>query len=217
MAIKFNLFGPSRILEEEKKKIEEFESKISEKLDVAMQKDLELDRLKGEKQMAIEGLQKDNIKLKEKIKELENLLFEEKKKKHVEIQAVVGDRAEVVDKLKLLEDEKKELDSELDAVKKEKEDIERDRATLEKEKLAVENELDELAKEKASLEKERQKLFDGLEIQKQKVVEEKDKTKEKIGKLNGEFSNLKLRYKGTLEEEQKKARELLEAERAEAE
>jgi len=90
----FSLFKPpNKMIAEEKRKIEEFESKISEKLDVAMQKDFEIDQLRGEKQRAIEGLQKDNSVLKARIKELETQIFEERKKKHQDIQMISEERA----------------------------------------------------------------------------------------------------------------------------
>src|SRR3989304_5349411 len=115
----FSLFKPpNKMIAEEKRKIEEFESKISEKLDVAMQKDFEIDQLRGEKQRAIEGLQKDNSVLKARIKELETQIFEERKKKHQDIQMISEERTKISDHLKILEDEKYGLSEKLAEVQK---------------------------------------------------------------------------------------------------
>jgi chromosome segregation ATPase len=69
--MKFKLFSMNDELEEERLRIKELESKISEKLDSVARKDFEIEKLKHEKQKAIIGLRGANSGLKDRISELE--------------------------------------------------------------------------------------------------------------------------------------------------
>jgi len=211
--MKLSIFGPSKAIKEEKQKIEEFEKKISEKLDVAIVKDQEIDRLKGEKQRAIEGLQKENQNLRSKLKELENALFEEKKKKQTQIQSIVEDRTQLFDKVKAIEAEKQVSEGKL--------------SETERLHSEAQDELESLKQEKIALEKEKKKLYDDLEtarqrsqltldVQKEKLEEEKARAGEKISALNHRYVQLKQRYQESLTEEKQKARALIEEEKVKA-
>jgi chromosome segregation ATPase len=170
--MKFNIFSTNKAIAEEKKKIEAFEEKIAERLDVAIVKDQEIERLKSEKDKEIEKLQEENQRLDVKITALERQMFEEKKKKHQQIQTVVEDRADVIDKLKEVEAEKQELDKRLTALEDEKKGLDRKLAETEKLHSKALEELADLGKEKEEIEKEKKILMGDLEAAKQKAQQD---------------------------------------------
>ena len=149
--------------------------------DEIMNKIIELiKRMLGIKNDKIEEQKKEYTNtLEEKIKEIEDLK-EEKKKKEKEIEDLKEEKKKKEKEIDDLKEEKEKKEEEIDKLKKEKEKKEKEIDDLKEEKEKKEEEIDKLKKEKEKKEEEIDKL-----------KKEKEKNAENIKKFMGEYENKK--------------------------
>ena len=135
----------------------------------------------------------DKAKLKEEVKELEDLLASSKSKLGREKIKVRNERSKVKEERSKVEEERKNVERERSKVEEERSKVEEERNKVEEEKSKVDGERISVEEERSRVEEERNKVQEEkrkVEGERDRVEEERCKVKGERNKIDGERSQL---------------------------